>query len=150
MEGEFSLANKTGARLPALPLADLKNDILGINYSLSVAFVEEKESREINKKCRGKDRPTNILSFYLHKDVGEIILCPPVVRREAKSFGKTFSGFLGFLVIHGMLHLKGMRHGSKMEKAEHEYDQKYFGRNRRGLIHDPGRGRRIFKGRKKS
>lgn len=150
MKGEFSLANETGIRLPVLPLADLKNNILGKRYSLSVALIGEKKSREINKKYRGKDRPTNILSFYLRKDIGEIVLCPAVIRREAKSFGKTFPRFLGFLVIHGMLHLKGMRHGSKMEEAERKYDQKYFGGHRRGLVRDTGRGRRVSKGRKKS
>ena len=132
----------------------MKNDILGKNYSLSIACVNEKTSKEINKKYRNKNKPTNILSFPLRKNMGEIVLCPVVIKREAKSFGKTFGQFWGFLVIHGMLHLKGMEHSSRMEEAQdfyfEKYDQKYFCRYRRGVVHDTSCGRRIFKRRKKS
>ena len=54
-----------------------------------------------------KDKPTNILSFPLTKNTGEILLCPAVIKKEVKNFNKTFTELLGFLVIHGMLHLKG-------------------------------------------
>ncbi len=132
----------------------LKNDILGKQYSLSIAYVSEKKSREINKTYRNKDKSTNILSFALRENEGELVLCPAVIRREAKDFGRTFSQFLFFLVIHGMLHLKGMRHSSTMERAEKFYsqkhDQKYFSRNRRRLLHDESRGGRVSKRRKKS
>lgn len=128
----------------------IKKDILGEDYDLSVAFVTEKKSKELNKKWRGINKPTNILSFALNKKTGEIILCKPVIRRESKNFGKTFDQFLGFLVIHGMLHLKGMEHSSTMERVEAKYDKKYFDRDRRGDVHDTSRGRRIRKGRKKS
>ncbi|KKS23315.1 MAG: putative rRNA maturation factor [Candidatus Nomurabacteria bacterium GW2011_GWC2_41_8] len=128
----------------------MKNNILGKKYSLSIAYVSEKTSREINKEYKNKNKPANILSFPLRKNKGEIVLCPTVIKREAKSFGKTFSRYLGFLVIHGMLHLKGMEHSSRMEEAEKKYDQKYFCRDRRRVVHDAGRGRGVFKGRKKS
>jgi probable rRNA maturation factor len=128
----------------------IKNDILGKKYSLSIAYVDEKKSRELNKKYRGKNKPTNILSFPLRKNMGEIILCPVVIKKEAKKFNKSFSRFLGFLVIHGMLHLEGMEHSSRMERAEEKYDQKYFCRNRCRVVHDASRSRRIFKRRKKS
>jgi len=129
---------------------NVKNNILGKQYSLSIAYVSEKKSREINKKYRKKDKATNVLSFSLRKNEGEIILCPAVIKREAKNFEKTFRQFLGFLVIHGMLHLKGMKHSSTMEREEKKYDQKYFYRNRRRLLDDKSRGRRILKRRKKS
>jgi probable rRNA maturation factor len=144
------MANKTGTKLPRLPFAEIKNDILGRDYSLSIAFVGKKESGAINKKYRGKDKPTNILSFSMRRNEGEMVLCPQVIKKEASGFGKTFAGFLGFLVIHGMLHLEGMRHGSKMEEAERKYDQKYFHRNRHRILRDASRGRRVFKRRKKS
>jgi len=128
----------------------IKKDILGNDYSLSIARVNEKQSRFLNKKYRSIDKPTNILSFALRKDMGEIVLCPAVIKREAKNFDRTFEQFMGFLVIHGMLHLKGHEHSSRMEKAEEKYDQKYFYRNRRGVVHDASRGRRILQGRKKS
>ncbi|KKQ18924.1 MAG: putative rRNA maturation factor [Candidatus Nomurabacteria bacterium GW2011_GWA1_37_20] len=132
----------------------LKNDILGKQYSLSMTCVSEKQSREINKKYRKKDKATNVLSFSLRKDEGEIILCPAVIKREAKSFSKTFNQFLSFLVIHGMLHLKGMKHSSTMERAEKfyskKYDKKYFSGNRRRLLNDKSRGGGVSKRREKS
>jgi len=128
----------------------IKNDILGKDYSLSIAYISQNKSKELNKKFRKKDKPTNILSFALHKNVGEILLCLPVIRKEAKNFERTFEQFLGFLVIHGMLHLKGMKHSSTMERTEKKYDTKYFGGNRRGLSHDTNSGGRISRRRKKS
>jgi len=128
----------------------LKNDILGKKYSLSIAYVDKEKSRFLNKKYRNIDKATNILSFALRKNMGEIVLCPATIKKEAKNFNKTFSQFLGFLVIHGMLHLEGLEHGSRMEREERKYDKKYFCGDRCGIVHDTSRGRRIFKRRKKS
>ncbi len=102
-------------------IENLKKDILGKRYSLSIAYVSLNKSREINKKYRGKNRATNILSFSLRKNEGELLLCKSVIKKEAKNFKKKFKEWLGFLVIHGMLHLKGMEHGKRMEKAEEKY-----------------------------
>ncbi len=126
----------------------IKTDILGKGYSLSLAFVSAKKSQEVNKKYRGKDKPTNVLSFALRKNEGEILLCKPVIRKEAKNFGRTFDEFLGFLVIHGLLHLKGCVHGATMERLEAKYDQKYFSRHRSRLVDDTSHRRRVSKRRK--
>jgi probable rRNA maturation factor len=150
MEDNFSIINKTRGKLPSLPLVEIKNDILGKEYSLSLAFVGEHESKTLNNKYRGKDNSTNILSFLLHENAGEIVMCPAVAKREAKNFDKTFQEFLGFLVIHGMLHLKGLEHSSTMEKAEEKYDKKYFSRDRYRILHNASRSGRIFQRRKKS
>jgi len=127
---------------------NIKNDILGEDYSLSIAYVTEKKSREINKKYRNIDKPTNVLSFALDKNLGEIILCKGVIKKELKKFNRTFEQLLDFLVIHGMLHLKGMQHSSRMERAEKYYCQKYdkknFDRHRCELHHDASRGGRIL------
>ncbi|MEK7219055.1 MAG: rRNA maturation RNase YbeY [Patescibacteria group bacterium] len=128
----------------------IKNDILGKDYSLSIANVDKKKSRELNKKYRNIDKATNVLSFSLTKNSGELVLCPDIIKSETKKFGKTFEKLVGFLVIHGMLHLKGHEHSSTMDKLESKYDQKYFGRNRSRILDDEGRSRRIHKGRKKS
>ncbi len=128
----------------------LKNDILGKNYSLSVAYVTEKKSRELNKKYRKKDKATNVLSFALKKNMGELVLCKRVIKSEAKKMHKTALAWTRFLLIHGMLHLKGMKHSAKMEEAEKSYDKKYFNRNRLGVRDDSGRGGRIHNWRQKS
>jgi probable rRNA maturation factor len=141
----LSIRNDTKGKLPSLPFLALKNEILGKKYSLSVAYVNEADSKKLNKKWRGKDKPTNVLSFSLSKFSGELVLCPSVAKKEAKNFDKTFPKFLGFLVIHGMLHLKGLEHSSRMEREEAKYDKKYFSGNRRRLANDKSRGGRIHK-----
>src|SRR5258708_10967341 len=151
MEENLSIINKSRILLPSLPFLDIKNDILGTNYSLSIAFVGSSKSKEINKKYRNKDKPTNILSFPLSKKGGEIILCSAIIKKESadkeKNFGKNLRNYLQFMVINGMLHLKGMEHRSRMEKAEKfyckKYDKKHINRHRRGLHGHPGGSGRI-------
>ncbi len=150
IEENFSIINKTKGKLPSLPFVKIKNDILGKKYILSVAYVDENTSKRLNNLYRGKNKSTNVLSFRLHKNEGELVLCPAVVKREAKDFDKTFPEFLGFLVIHGMLHLKGMDHSDTMERREKKYDKKYFSGNRHRLSDDASRSGRIHRRRKKS
>jgi rRNA maturation RNase YbeY len=151
---EFSIINKTKVKIPSLPFAILAEDILGKNYSLSIAFVDEKKSKEINTIYRAKNKSTNILSFVLSKKEGELVLCPSLIKKESedknKNRGKNFREYLGFLVIHGMLHLKGMTHSSRMDRAEEKYDQKYFNRDRLGKYNHQSNSGRISKRRKKS
>lgn len=150
MEDRFSLINKTRGKLPSLPLVVIKNDILGEKYSLSMAYVSKGKMRELNNTYRQKDKATNILSFPLSKNSGEILLCPSLIKTETKKFQRNFSQLLGFLVIHGMLHLKGMQHSSRMEVVEEKYDKKYFYRNRYRVHNNKSRSGRISKRRKKS
>ena len=70
-------------------IESIKKDILGKDYSLSVAFVSEEKSREINKKYRHKNKPTNILSFSLRENEGELVLCRTVIKKEAKKINET-------------------------------------------------------------
>ena len=109
-------------------IESIKKEILGKEYSLSIAYVSEAKSRELNKKYRKKDKATNVLSFALGKNTGELVLCKSIIQKEAKSkkFGKNFPELLIFLVIHGMLHLKGLRHGTKMEKLEKFFCKKFY------------------------
>lgn len=150
MEEFLSISNQTKESLPRLPLALIKHDILGEKYFLSVAYVSPATSRKLNKTWRGKDKATNVLSFALSKNSGELVLCPSLIKKETKKFERNFKELLGFLVIHGMLHLKGMLHGSIMEEQERKHDQKYFSRDRhRNSLNQSGSGR-ILKRRKKS
>ena len=110
--------NKSKGKLPRLPFDDLKNEILGETYDLSISFVTPKESQRINRTYRQKDYATNILSFELSKKSGELVIEPGCVRRDAVNFDMDYKNFLTYLLIHGMLHLKGMEHSSKMEAKE--------------------------------
>lgn len=120
-----SVIRKTKGKLPSLPFVNLKNAVLGKKYQLSVAFVGNKESQKLNKKYRGKNKPTNILSFPLSKTEGEIIICLAEARKDARNFDRTYMEFIPFLFIHGLFHLKGMSHGSTMEKREAEVRRKF-------------------------
>jgi probable rRNA maturation factor len=150
MQDNFSVLNETKGKIPSLPFSSIKDNILGKKYSLSLAFLAEKKMLEINRKYRKKNKSTNILSFPLSKTEGEILICPATAKSELKKFGRTYPELLQFLVIHGMLHLKGMEHSSRMEEAEKKYDQKYFHWHRHRIRQDESRGRRIIKRRKKS
>ncbi|MEK7113344.1 MAG: rRNA maturation RNase YbeY [Patescibacteria group bacterium] len=153
MEDILSIINKTKTKSRLLPfslLSKIKDNILTKKYSLSIAYINESEMQKINKIHRNKNKPTNVLSFSLTKNSGELLLCLDTIKKETEKFERNFTELLGFLVIHGMLHLKGYKHSSRMEVLECKYDQKYFRGNRHRVRYDASRSRRIFKGRKNS
>ena len=106
-------------------LSEMKDAVLGKKYVLSVAFVSPAEMKNLNGKLRGKPLPTDILSFPLSQNSGEILLCAKEVRKQALLFGRTPENFLLFLFIHGLLHLKGYAHGSRMEHEEIKFQKKF-------------------------
>lgn len=79
----------------------------------------------LNRTYRGKDKPTNVLSFSLSKNEGELIICLAKVRKETKLFHRSFPNLLAFLVIHGLFHLKGHDHGSTMERNEERVRRRF-------------------------
>ena len=73
MESEFfTILNKTKGKLPRLPFVSVKNKILGEKYELSLTILGAKEQRKINRIYSGIDETTNIISFVLSKNSGEI------------------------------------------------------------------------------
>jgi rRNA maturation RNase YbeY len=112
--------------LPDVPFLLIKEKLLGKTYDLTVVFCTPKESQEKNKTYRAKDYPTNILSFPLSKDEGEIYISLSTARKDATKFQMTFPQFLHLLFIHGCLHLKGLEHGSTMEELEDSYLHKFY------------------------
>ncbi len=120
-DSTVSIRNTTNGKPASLPFVRLKDAILGKEYELSVAFVTPKESHALNMQYRGKDSPTNVLSFPLSESSGELILDTKTMKGQEKDFDMTPQTFLLFLVIHGMLHLKGFDHGSTMEREEKKF-----------------------------
>lgn len=112
--------------IPNILFLKIKETILGKNYNLTIVFCTPKESKLRNKEYRDKNYPTNILSFPLSKNEGEIYISLSTARRDAHIFEMSYQKFLHLLVIHGVLHLKGHSHGSTMEKLEHKYLNKFF------------------------
>jgi len=79
----------------------------------TVRFVDIDEGRALNRSYRGKDYATNVLSFvYASTPLvsGDLVICLPVVLREAAEQGKPLMAHLAHLVVHGMLHLQGYDH----------------------------------------
>ena len=72
---------------------------------ISIVFVGKKKIRDLNKKYRGKDRVTDVLSFG--DDLNEIVICPEMVESS-----------LNKVLIHGILHILGYEHSKKMEQKE--------------------------------
>lgn len=114
----FSILNKTRGTLPRISFLEIKEAVLGKNYDLSVVLVTPALARSITLKAKHKDKASNVLSFPLSKNSGEIVLCPATARKEAPDWDASPTDFLTYLLIHGLLHLKGEQHGSTMEKKE--------------------------------
>jgi ssRNA-specific RNase YbeY (16S rRNA maturation enzyme) len=87
---------------------ELKDIVLGPDYDLSVAFLLPGEMRKVTIQTKKKDKISNVLSFPLSKTSGEILIC----RKAAAPYT------VPYLFIHGLLHLKGLKHSARMESAE--------------------------------
>ncbi len=114
----FSLINKTRDKTPPIPFRKIKDIVLGRSYELSLALITAKEARALTRLTKKKNAASNVLAFPLGERSGEIVLCPATARLQAKSYGYAPREFLAYLFIHGLLHLKGLRHGATMEKLE--------------------------------
>jgi probable rRNA maturation factor len=124
----FTIQNKTKINPPisGSVFNNIKNRVLGETYNLSLCFIGEKKIKTLNGAYRQKNYATDILSFPLDKKNGEIFICEKKAKQKAIEFDRSYKKFLPFLFIHGLLHLKGMTHGSKMEREEERF-QKEFG-----------------------
>lgn len=108
------------------------------NFYLSIALIGVSRIKKLNKKYLNRDYPTDVLVFpetesYLKiNNLGEIIICPQVVKKNAKKFKLTFKKELSKILIHGILHLLGYDHekskkeAEKMERKEKYYLEKMF------------------------
>jgi probable rRNA maturation factor len=117
-EQTFSTISDTRAKAPSLPWQRIKEKVLGKKYSLTLILVGNSLSKRLNSTYRHKEKPTNVLAFPYSKTSGEIFLNLIKAKAEAPTFGHTFRKHCAFLFIHALHHLKGMRHGSKMESEE--------------------------------
>jgi probable rRNA maturation factor len=83
---------------------------------VTLRIVGEAEGRRLNRNFRNKNSATNVLSF----DTGDIVLCHPVIRREARAQGKSLRAHYAHLVVHGCLHMRGYDHESKRDAVRME------------------------------
>jgi probable rRNA maturation factor len=96
------------------------------NAELSVLFVGDRAMRSLNRRYRGKDKSTDVLSFSLREGkfphiqpniLGDIVIAVPTAVRQAAETGHTLSREIEFLLIHGLLHLLGYDHERGEEEA---------------------------------
>jgi len=88
---------------------------------LTIRIVDAAESQALNLDFRGKDKPTNVLSFQGDTVVlGDLVICAPVVAREAQEQGKALLAHWAHMVVHGCLHLQGLDHEDELEAVRME------------------------------
>jgi probable rRNA maturation factor len=89
---------------------------LAAGAGVTLRIVGRSEGRRLNKTFRRKAHATNVLSF----ETGDIVLCHPVIAREARAQGKTLAAHYAHLVVHGVLHLRGYEHEKKQDAQRME------------------------------
>lgn len=131
---EVDVQRATRAR-PLPPARDFRNWVAAAleghdDAELSIRIVGSREMRRLNRRYRGKDAPTNVLSFPADLPpgvevplLGDVVLCAPVLAAEAEAQGKPVLAHWAHLTVHGVLHLLGHDHqesreAEAMERAE--------------------------------
>jgi len=119
--GDIPHAARHRAALPRHFVARCIRHALDADAEITVRIVGEDEGRELNKGYRKKDYATNVLTFdYAQEPVvmADLVLCAPVVAREAKEQGKTLAAHYAHLLVHGALHAQGWDHETSKADAE--------------------------------
>lgn len=115
-------------RCVAATLKTMRIRMSTAGVSLSVALAADRQVRVLNRDHRGKDAPTNVLSYPdtsprrrgQPRQLGDIVLALQTVRREARTQRKTFEHHVAHLVVHGVLHLLGHDHMNDREASAME------------------------------
>ena len=109
------------AALPRHKVARWIRHALARDGEITVRIVDAEEGQALNRDFRGKDYATNVLTFdYAHEPVvaADLVLCAPVVAREAREQRKTLQAHYAHLLVHGTLHAQGWDHETSAADAE--------------------------------
>jgi len=94
---------------------------------VTIRLVDADEGQALNRDYRGKDYPTNVLSFPYETEplvMGDLVICPAVVAREATEQNKPLAAHYAHLTVHGMLHLQGWDHEDDVEARDMEDEER--------------------------
>lgn len=99
----------------------------GDEFEVTIRIVDEEESQALNQEYRGKNKPTNVLSFPFEAPpglelplLGDLVICTQVVEKEAKEQQKPLLHHWAHMTVHGILHLRGYDHINDDEAEEME------------------------------
>lgn len=109
--------NFTRSKYPTFPYTEALQAVLP-GWEMSLVFAGKTRAQQMNIQLRNKDYVPNVLSYQSGNKSGEIVICPSVAKKQAPSYGLSYTDFVGLLFIHGCLHLKGMQHGATMDSQE--------------------------------
>ena len=117
MSTTLDTRNFTKSPIPKFPYQEALSATLP-GWDMSLVFAGSTRAQSMNIRLRGKDYVPNVLSYESGTKSGEIVICLEVAKKQAPDYDMTYTEFVGFLFIHGCLHLKGERHGATMERKE--------------------------------
>jgi probable rRNA maturation factor len=123
---QFRIVNETKGSLPkGLPFRRIKESVLKDKYDLSLIFSDAKRMRSLNSTYRKKTYVPNVLAFPIEKNAGEIFINLTVAKKQAPLHGYSHKNFVVYLFIHAAVHLKGLDHGTRMEKLEEKFRKSF-------------------------
>ena len=117
----FDGAAQHRAALPRHKVARWIRHALALDAEITVRIVDMEEGRQLNRDYRQKDYATNVLTFdYTQEPVvtADLVLCAPVVAREAAEQNKTLAEHYAHLIVHGALHAQGWDHETSEQDAQ--------------------------------
>ena len=127
----LTFVNQTSHRMPRKYLSKWVNKIerqlkkrnikIGDCFrDLTLVFVSQKKITELNYQYRNKKKPTDILSFSAphSMSLGELVLCPQIIVKQSSEHKLSFREELGYMVLHGILHLLGFEHETSKKDAQ--------------------------------
>ncbi len=126
MKNIITLQNNSGLLLPRREFFNLwaMRALFKKEGKITLRFVNQEESAQMNHTFRGKNNPTNVLSFPYEntykKVLGDLLFCPSIVEQQAQEQNKTFFAHYAHLTIHGVLHLQGFDHENPNDALQME------------------------------
>ena len=123
--GRFDEAAEHRATLPRSKVTRWIRHALAVDAEITVRIVDAAEGQQLNREYRHKDYATNVLTFDYQQEPtvqADLVLCAPVVAREAEEQNKTLEEHYAHLLVHGTLHAQGWDHETSEQDAEEMED----------------------------
>ena len=123
--GDIPYAALHRAALPRHKVTRWIRHALSSDAEITVRIVNAEEGQRLNREFRHKDYATNVLTFDYAQDpvvMADLVLCAPVVAKEAKEQGKTLQAHYAHLLVHGALHAQGWDHETSAADADEMED----------------------------